>query len=324
MKTEGDVQLHPTKCAICSADDQDDELYPASFKLEALNPVVFSARRLPDRVHYRIVRCRICGLVRSNPTADPALLKDLYSRSSFTYASEVPNLKRTYAHCLRRVGQLGGQQRALLEIGCGSGFFLREALEQGFASVWGVEPSTDAVAMADQSVQPFIVCDIMRPGLFSASEFDVVCMFQVLDHLPDPGSVLDECLAILKPGGFVLCATHNVEGVSARLLAERSPIIDIEHTYLYSPKTMTHLLAVHGFQVVEVQRLYNYCTLQHLTSLLPVPKGLKALGLRFLRVTGLGGLRLRLPLGNLYAIARRPEDVTAEHRISDGHRRTVP
>src|SRR5262249_8138219 len=102
--------LRPTRCAICGSEGNTMELYPANFDLEALNPAVFSAPRLPDRTHYRLVKCNQCGLVRSDPIADPALLEHLYHQSTFTYGDEVADLKRTYGRYLARLDHLGAQK----------------------------------------------------------------------------------------------------------------------------------------------------------------------------------------------------------------------
>ena len=160
------VQLHPTRCAICKTEGNATELYPANFEPDAFNPEVFSARRLPDRIHYRMVKCNTCGLVRSDPVAETAKLTELYQKSSFDYGDEVANLRFTYRRYLDRVCSLGARKGCLLEIGCGNGFFLEEAKARGFSSVHGVEPSAEAFAKAAPGVRNQIVFDIMRPGLF--------------------------------------------------------------------------------------------------------------------------------------------------------------
>jgi SAM-dependent methyltransferase len=253
-----------------------------------------------------MVRCNACGLVRSDPLADPQVLAQLYARSNFDYSGEVPNLKLTYSRYLRNLADYGVKKAALLEIGCGNGFFLEEALTEGYASVRGVEPSTAAVARASPEVRPHIVCDTMRPGLFKPEQFDVICMFQVLDHIPDPGGLLEECFRALKPGGLVLCINHNIEALSARLLKDRSPIIDIEHTYLYSPATMALLLREHGFQVERVGSVSNTFTLYYLARLAPFPVLLKRTILALLNGSPIGRIRLKVALGNLYSVSRKP------------------
>src|ERR1017187_7688894 len=165
------VELRDTRCAICGTEGNAAELYPANFDLQALNPAVFSARRLPDRVHYRLVKCRACGLVRSDPVAPPELLAQLYHQSTFTYTDEVADLKRTCGRYLARLDRCGARKNALLEIGCGNGFFLQQALLQGYRSVRGVEPSRAAVTQAAPEVRGSTVCDLMRPGLFAPAGF---------------------------------------------------------------------------------------------------------------------------------------------------------
>jgi len=300
------IELHPTSCAICGITDRTTELYAANFDFDAFNPDIFSARRLPDRIHYRIARCNKCGLVRSDPIADSSLLADLYTQSHFDYGDEVSSLRRTYGYYLSILERFGVNKDAMLEIGCGNGFFLEEALEQGYCKVQGVEPSEHAIANAAPHIRPHLVCNIMRGGLFADNTFDVVCLFQVFDHIPDPGAMLDECLRVLRPGGLVLCLNHNVQAVSARLLGERSPIIDLEHTYLYCPSTMMRIFRDHGFRVKQVRSVYNNYTLRYLARLLPLPSSVKQLLLKALGITPAGALRLWVPLGNMYLIAQKP------------------
>jgi SAM-dependent methyltransferase len=301
------VELRKTRCAICGTEGNASVLYPANFDPEALNPAVFSARRLPDRVHYRLVKCKTCGLVRSDPIADPALLAQLYHESTFTYTDEVADLKRTYGRYLAELDKYEARRDTLLEIGCGNGFFLQQALAQGYRSVRGVEPSRAAVNQAAPEVRGSIVCDLMRPALFPPAAVDVICLFQVFDHVPDPGVLLDACFAALRPGGLVLSINHNIRAVSARLLGERSPIVDIEHTYLYSPATMARIFGAHGFGIRGAGSVRNHYALRYLFRLLPLPAGPKRAALAWLQRHAIGALRLWVPLGNLYLVAQKPE-----------------
>ena len=94
------LKLLETKCAICGSPANAVELYPANFSPEDLNPEIFSARRIPDKIHYRIVRCQTCGLVRSDPVIDPETLADLYSKSSQNYSIHNHHYRRhTHNYC---------------------------------------------------------------------------------------------------------------------------------------------------------------------------------------------------------------------------------
>jgi SAM-dependent methyltransferase len=297
--------LRPTHCAICGTDGHSVELYPANFITEAFNPTLFSARRLPDRMHYRMVRCSTCGLVRSDPVADSRILGQLYGQSGFDYGDEVGNLKLTYGYYLSKLNKYGVEKGSLLEIGCGNGFFLGEALRQGYGKVWGVEPSAKAVARADTKIRPQIICDMMHPGLFGRGQFDVICMFQVLDHIADPVSLLTECYRVLKPGGLVLCLNHNVEAISARILKDRSPIVDIEHTYLYSPDTLLRLFCCRRFKVLHISPVLNIYSPHYVVRLLPLPGMVKGILLKILRTPLFRQIRLPAPLGNFCLVARK-------------------
>jgi len=281
------------------------ERWPATFDPDAFSARVFSARRTPDRIHYRMVTCDVCGLVRSDPVASDDLLAALYTASSFDYGREVQALQVTYGRALKLLEARSARREALLEIGCGNGFFLQQASRQGWQCVRGVEPSADAVAKAPLGLDGAIVHDVMRVGLFAPESFDAVCLFQVLDHISNPRELLEECLAVLKPGGHVLALNHNVRAWSARLLGERSPIVDIEHTYLYSPKTMRLIFAQAGFIDAAVRSVRNTYSLAYLAHLTPLPTRLKSSLMSRLHDSRAAQVRVTLPLGNLCLIARK-------------------
>jgi SAM-dependent methyltransferase len=299
------LELNQTRCAICGTLNNSKELYPANFASQAFNPAVFSARRLPDLLHYRIVKCCKCGLVRSDPIADVRLLEKLYKQSVFSYEQDVANLQSTYGRYLKKLENYIPEKKRLLEIGCGNGFFLEEALRQGYQEIKGVEPSEGAISLARPEIKPHITCGTMQSGLFERDYFDVICMFQLFDHVPDPNGFLESCVKVLKPGGFLLSINHNVEAFSAKIMGEKSPIVDIEHTFLYSPKTMGILFKKYSLKVIESGYVTNHIGFYSLTRLLPIPKVMKTALLGILKKSRAGSLNLSLPLGNLYIISER-------------------
>jgi SAM-dependent methyltransferase len=299
------VTLHPTRCAICHTEGNAQELYPSTFDHQSFRASTFSARRIPDGVHYRMVRCLTCGLIRSDPVADSKSLTELYSQSTFDYDYEVGNIRVTYGHYLARAARFLVQKGALLEIGCGNGFFLEEALAQGYSPVYGIETSHSAIENAAAHIRPFIICDTMRPGIFLPEQFEVICMFQVIDHIPDPVALLDECLRLLKPGGMILSLNHNMEALSSRIMKKRSPIIDIEHTFLYSPRTIGRLFNDRGFDIMHVGSAWNRYSLYYLTRLIPWPDTFKSLIIRAADNKVFRKLPLSVPLGNLYIVGKK-------------------
>lgn len=304
-ETSGGIR---TPCAICGIQDEADEVYAAHLAGAPLDETTFTARRAyQERYHFRIVRCRRCGLLRSDPiTLEPEKFVSGYEMSCLTYEGEIDNLCQTYGHYLSQLEPILPGKDHLLEIGCGNGFFLEEALRRGFKHVHGVEPSHDAVSKASPRVRPGIKLGMFSRDLYPADFFDVICIFQTLDHLLDPAGVLRDCHLLLKPGGLILAINHNAGAVSAKVLGERSPIIDIQHTYLYDPATMTKLFEKSGFTVLKTFSVRNKFSLDYLLFLVPLrPPWLKTLFQSGLRLLGLRRLSISLPIGNVGLIGKR-------------------
>ena len=296
-----------TKCAICESYGNSKEIYPPNLLGENLDEKAFSARRFyGEKIHFRMVECLSCGLLRSDPIIDPSIYSDLYLKSELNYDSLIPNLKKTYGYYLKKIEKYVLEKKYLLEIGCGNGFFLEVALEQGYSEVFGVEPSVNAIKKAKPHIQKLIKKEMFNRDSFPQNSFDCICIFQTLDHLLDPVKMLSDALYLLKPGGVLLTINHNLKSVSAKILGEKSPIIDIEHTYLYDKETITKLFEKSGFRVEKVFYPYSRHSLGYLFSLLPIkPLILKKAIHKILDILYISNIPLFIPIGNLGVIAEK-------------------
>jgi len=294
-----------TRCPICRTNDQDREVWPRNFDPKDLCAEVFSARRLPDRLHYRMVRCQRCGLLRSDPILPPADLGRLYTASQFTYADDTRFTRQTYATYFESALTRVRERHRLLEIGCGNGFFLEEARALGFAEVDGVEPSVDAVRHAPENLRGRIRVGSYERDTFPDNSFDVVCGFQVLDHAADPAALVRAVLEDLKVGGVALFINHDSGAWSARLLGELSPIVDVGHTVLFDKRTMRALFERCGFRVYDVFSVRNTYPLRYWTKMAPLPGVMKGPLLSWLTRSRLGDLALTISAGNLGLIASK-------------------
>lgn len=303
-----------TKCPICDSLDDYVIVYKSNFSNFDFNSKVFSARRLPDTIHYQIVRCKNDNLMRSNPICDRTIADSLYKISSLNYVDQIENLTSSYLNIIDEVLSVIPKDAMILEIGCANGFMLRALLDKGYSNLHGIEPSSDAVSKADNNVRNKIVVDFLRDGIYKNKSFDFIFFFQVFGHIYDPANFLNICYDLLTPGGFILALDHDVESLSAKIFREKSPIIDIQHIYLYSKETICKLFFKYGFNIIRAYSTPSVFSLKYLISLIPLlPKKIK---LRIFNsknkiINLLLGLRIKTHLGNLCILARRP--INNEH-----------
>lgn len=301
------MKLIKTNCPICNKKNDYVILYKQNFKASDLNPQVFSARRLPDRVHFQIVKCKNDGLIRSNPIIKGLDLPDLYKKSKFTYDGEIENLTASYLKSIRPVLNKLGKKAKILEIGCGNGFVLEKLYKNGYKNVYGIEPSIDAVRKASGLIRKNISVNILKAGIHKENTFDFIFFFQTLDHILNPNAFLKICNNYLKDGGYLLAFNHNVNSFSSLLLREKSPIIDIEHPYLYNFSTIKQLFKKSGFISERIYSPSNVVSFRHLLKLFPLPLTFKqsVINSKKTFIKKFLAKSINIKLGNLCAIAKK-------------------
>jgi 2-polyprenyl-3-methyl-5-hydroxy-6-metoxy-1,4-benzoquinol methylase len=269
------MKLKNIKCPICGAQKKYQVLYRKNFKISDLNTKIFSARRLPDKIHYQIVKCKNCELVRSTPTIDIKHLNTLYQKSLLTYDDEIQNITISYLNNSQNILSKLPKNAKILEIGCGNGFVLKAIYDLGFKNVFGIEPSINAVNKSDPKIKKNLIINILKSDIYKKETFDFIFFFQTLDHIPEPNKFLTICNQILKTKAYILAFNHNINSLTAKILGEKSPIIDIEHTFLYNPRTITKIFEKNKFLVKKVYSSKSTLSLKHLFWLLPLPKNFK-------------------------------------------------
>ena len=296
--TKDNTNLVKTLCAICETDIYDEVLYPSNFDAGSLSYDVFSARRLPDRCHYRIVRCQKCGLVRSNPIADEKTLEVLYQGSHFTYERESVFASETYASYLEKALAYIGHGIRLLEIGCGNGAFFKKVQLLGVKNFFGIEPSQEAVENAGE-FKSHIHKGMFGPKIHPENHFDLICAFQVFDHIASPNEFLQDCRKYLNRNGIVLFINHDIGSSLAKLFKDSNPIIDIVHTFLYDKRTLRKILEKNNFEVLDVFNVVNRYPISYWVKIMPIAKFIKNSLLKGLALLKLERMPLRLSVGNV-------------------------
>jgi SAM-dependent methyltransferase len=179
------------------------------------------ARRLFTKNDMELVRCTCCGLVYVlNPPPRDAI-EQLYSFASgyhtvFRSGSSAESLAHAAraADFLTIVGRYSRPGR-ILDIGCSVGFFLECARAEGWTT-FGVEISNDAAELARRRGLDVFTGTLEEAGLPRA-RFDVVTMWDVLEHVEDPIATIATAAYVLKPRGLLVISTPNIDGLFPRL-----------------------------------------------------------------------------------------------------------
>jgi 2-polyprenyl-3-methyl-5-hydroxy-6-metoxy-1,4-benzoquinol methylase len=214
-------------------------------------------------------RCAACGFVRVEPFAGYAIYDDAYYAGRgadpfVDYAAEYRDYRQTdreieFADVSRVVGRRLTERGARGEIswldyGCGAGGLLKYLRAAGAIATGGGElplrlAGHDVGAYADRlrTADGFSILGGDELDALPAGSFDVITLIEVIEHIPDPGTIVARCARLLRPGGVLLLTTGNFDCPVARVrgLAYRYCIPEI-HVSLFCPSSLAALYARHG------------------------------------------------------------------------------
>jgi SAM-dependent methyltransferase len=221
---------------------------------------------------YQIYTCSNCTFVYVTPRLTGQALLDVYNetywksdnpkeRGYADYAKESALYLKTYKKRMKLVSKWLPQPGRILDVGCAAGYFLRVAQQHGH-DVHGVELSEAISQAAIQSlgsdrVYNGFLDDAVEARGWEPHSFDLITIWDVIEHVPDPQSLLDSILKLIKPGGKLLLETQNVESRLANKLGKRwHHYKHDEHLYHFSPQTVERLLSDSGYKVLTCGSAY--------------------------------------------------------------------
>jgi SAM-dependent methyltransferase len=206
---------------------------------------------------FRIVRCRADGLLFVSPR--PVDLAPYYDRAYYAsdnegtygdYDTHAESMREKWTERLDKLAALLGGRYSLLDVGAATGRFVQLAGASGWKAS-GVEMSEWATEIASSRNGVDVKLGTLpHPDLRNES-FDAVTMWDVIEHLAHPLSVLRAARSILRPGGFVAVSTGSVPHGDAR--AASGWYYPPWHLFYFSPETMSAMLERAGFVVREIE-----------------------------------------------------------------------
>jgi SAM-dependent methyltransferase len=207
-----------------------------------------------------LLKCQNCGHGWANLQLDHAYLQDLYAENYFKgeeYADYLADKEILQLNFAKRVKQIKKQHHALqnaLEIGCAYGFFF-ETLKKCCPNTHyeGYDISQDAIQYANQHYGPHFSAENYLE-VSNAQTYDAVFMWDVIEHLSDPGAFLAKAQKECKPGALLYLTTGDFGALLPRLQGKKWRMIHPPtHLHYFTKKSMTALLNKHGFEPVFYQ-----------------------------------------------------------------------
>ena len=241
--------LEYRNCPGCGQDDF-EVLFESNMKDADFRKAAETVYMIPGKEWGRHVRCRCCQLIYVNPIEKAGKINEAYSQRQSFDASIIR--KSRLAVSVAQVGLIKQYKNgtSLLDIGCGEGFFLFNAARAGYATK-GVELSQDAAEYARREFGLDVEARLFEELRFPGNHFDVITLWQVLEHVPHPLTILKEAHRILKPGGLLALSTPDINGIPARILGRRWWNIRRLHINQFTTRTLTTVLKNAGFKDVS-------------------------------------------------------------------------
>jgi SAM-dependent methyltransferase len=263
-----------------------------------------SSHRLLDQV----VRCRRCSMHYVNPRPAAELIMDSYAAAEdATFVAQNPGRIRSFrkilAGVLKRYGRKDASGLKFLDIGCAGGASLVAAKSLGFDPV-GVEPSRWMADYGRRTYGVRIHEGILEPGMFPPGTFDFITLWDVLEHVPDPGALLRLIRELLRPEGVFVLSYPDFRSIMGRLLGDRWPFWLRVHLLYYDRKTIARQLSACGFVVDRIDPYWMTLELGYVIERArPYLPPVGALG-RVARALGLSQIPFSYNAGQTVVVAR--------------------
>lgn len=263
---------------------------------------------------YTLVRCTPCGLIFASPL--PSETTAVYDEAYFTngkgygyvdYDRDKEPMRHAFELYLEYLENALGRKGKLLDVGAATGYFMDIAKNRGW-EVEGVEISEYAASLG--RVKGLLVhTGILENVHLEKESFDVITLFDVIEHVRDPRSVLLEVGRLLRKGGIVAITTPDSGSVWAWAFGQRwHLVVPPEHLTLFNRRNLESLLRRTGLTPLLVTTIGKHFTVPYIFQTLHHWQGLSLWNI-LARVTNKGFFsKLKIPINlhdTFFILARK-------------------
>lgn len=212
---------------------------------------------LPGDFH--VVRCCNCGWLRQNPRPSAGDLPNYYPKDYVPYARAIEDEEKLLTRWGRHYGvtkRCRSVERfvspgRMLEVGCGTGIFLNEMHRRGW-SVVGLDPNQYASEFARKRFGLEVFSGTLEEFNPSPEAFDVICAWDVVEHLPEPAKDLRRMKQALRPGGLLVLSVPNLASLDLRLFGDSWLGWDLpRHLYFFPNNALEKFFRENAMQVID-------------------------------------------------------------------------
>ena len=215
----------------------------------------------PDVGTVRLSRCPECGFL-FQPELPVEELRSGHDADYFEhytaggdYDSQGAQRRHEALIRLSWMRSHGCRSGRLLEVGVARGDFLAEARNAGFATL-GIEPEPSTAVEAMRRSGADVLIGWAEEVELAPASFDAVCLWHVLEHIPQPRPVLEALRRSLKPGGLFFCEVPNAGSAMARVQGDAWEYLDpSHHVGFFDPSTLRRALESTGYDNVETDTI---------------------------------------------------------------------
>jgi len=309
--------LESVPCPVCESDQYTEVVpscYPDNMNSEELISMYHSSS--DDILMDALVKCDNCGVHYLNPRVKEDIILEGYkSADDPVFFSQNPQRIRTFKRQLKKLmedHQISvTSDTRVLDIGCAGGAFPKAATDLGMKAT-GIEPSQWLCERGKELYGLDLRAGTLSDHKFKSETFDIITLWDVIEHLANPKEMLEEVSRLLKPDGIFVINYPDYDSYAHRILGSRWPFFLSVHLVYFSPKTIERLLNTNGFTVDSIRPFWQTLELGYI---------LKRAGFYFkplnwlsdiTRLFGMSKLPFTYNLGQTMVVARKKKELADE------------
>jgi 2-polyprenyl-3-methyl-5-hydroxy-6-metoxy-1,4-benzoquinol methylase len=244
----------PVLCPVCDSPES-KQLYQPWVHENDPSKLYGAASGIPGT--QTIVGCSVCEMIYESPRYDAATIIKGYEASEESgHDSQYPMRVDSFYRSLKSLsGKIPAVGSKVLDIGTAGGAFLDAATKYGY-DAYGMEPSHYLVDKGcERGLQ--IRQGTIESHTFEPNSFDMITLWDVIEHLPDPKFALKETRKLLKPDGVLLINYPDIGTLQAKMAGKRFWWILSVHLHHFSRDTIEKICDKTGFSTTYFQRYWQ-------------------------------------------------------------------